>query len=205
MSKEIPVLIEAIKNAIEGALIDLNVCLPATVLSFDKKKQTCSVQPSIKAKFLDGTVVSLPVITDVPVQFPRVKKGGLKFPLAKDDQGMIVVSQRSLDVWKAKGGTVDPQEGRKFNLSDAFFIPGAYSPGKPDGSFPGEDLEVVWGSSKITMKEGGKVLFSGGSEELFQILSDLSNACSQIANSSGPTFNAAAFTAIKARVDAMKG
>lgn len=204
MSGEIPDLAQLLRDAIDSKLIDTHVSLPATVVSFSSSNQTASVQPSLKTKLANAQVVPMPIIQNVPVVYPRCAQGGVTFPLSRGDQVHLVFSERSLDVWKSKGGTVDPQEARKFHLSDAVCYPGLFSPKLPQSGFP-VGLEVLWGNSKISLGEGGNFKFAGATEELMTILSDTLLACSQIENSSGVTFNAAAFVALKARLDAIKG
>lgn len=212
MSDEVSTLVEAIRSAIESRMVETHTAMPATVLSFDATKQTVSVQPSIKSKFTDGTVQALPVISNVPVHFPRAAKGGVRFPLAAGDQVMLVFAERSLDVWKSKGGTVDPLEGRKFNLSDAVAYPGLFSPAAAEGSFPTANMELKWGSAKIILQESGAVevqgtsfAFTGTGGELVDFMSQLAQLGSEVSNSGGPTANAAQWTALKAQIDALKG
>lgn len=48
----------------------------------------------------------------------------LALPVAVGDTGLLIFSDRSLDVWLATGGIVDPGDDRRHALSDAVFVPG---------------------------------------------------------------------------------
>lgn len=208
---ESALIVEFVQRAMDSRLSGLRVASPATVLSFNASKQTVSVQPSIKTRAPDGTLSSLPVISNVPVQYPRAGKGGMKFPLSAGDEVMLVFSDRSLDVWKSKGGTVDPQEGRKFNITDAVAYVGGSSPAHADGAFPAADLEISWGAAKVVLKESGAVeiqgttfSFAGTTDDLVDLISQLAQQCSLITVGGVPTANAAAFALIKSKVDLLK-
>jgi hypothetical protein len=70
-----------------------------------------------------GSGESLPVITDVPVVFPGAGDYSVTFPIAKGDTVLLIFAEGSLDQWLTKGGEVDPQDDRRFSLTDAIAIP----------------------------------------------------------------------------------
>ena len=92
----------------------------------------------------------------------------------------------------------------KHDLADAIFIPGLY-PFAMQTTDATTDLVIQNGTAQIRVQKAGTFLIENDAQELFSILDDLASACSEIANSAGPTFNAAAFTAIQSRIDALKG
>lgn len=158
MNAENPTLQELIKNAIEARLTDVHVSLPGIVQKYDAAKQTADVQPALKKKYADGTITNLPLILNVPVMFPRSSVGYIHFPLKKGDQVLLVFAERSLDLFRQKGGVLDPEDYRKHHLSDAIALPGFY----PDASaFAGVEgqADLVNGKAKITLKETGEILF----------------------------------------------
>jgi hypothetical protein len=117
---------ELLNQAIDSRLADVNVCLPGIVESYDRTKQTAKIQPALKRKYLDGRVVNLPIINNVPIVFPRSSSHHIHFDLKKGDYVTLIFSQRSLDSWKESGGLVSPNDPRRFNLSDAYGIPGGF-------------------------------------------------------------------------------
>lgn len=123
---ETPTLEKIIQQAIDLAVTELRVSLPAVVERYDAQKQQADVQPAIMKKYVTGQVVKLPLITNVPVAHPRSGSTIIHIPIKKGDLVQLVFSDRSLDRWLSEGGIVDPLEGRKHALSDAWAIPGGY-------------------------------------------------------------------------------
>jgi len=119
-------LATAIVNTFNAMVAQMNTSLPGQIVTYDFKKRKASIKPLIKKRYLSGDVEPLPIIYDVPVVFPGTDRIGFHFPLKKGDRVLIVFSQRSLDKWLDSGKDVDPQDRRKFDLSDAVAIPGMY-------------------------------------------------------------------------------
>jgi hypothetical protein len=205
-TNDIQLLVEALKNSVNSVIVDLHTAMPARVESFDAEKNTVNVQPALKRKFSDGEVQALPQIINVPICFPRGGGGILTFPIVKGDWVMLVFSERSLDQWWVKGDVVDPLDSRKHALSDAMAIPGIFPRDGASDRVSTEYVRLENDQASIELQPGGKFKIQNLSgEELFDLLSQLAQACSQIANSTGPTFNAAAFVALKTKFDGLKG
>lgn len=105
--------------------------LPGSIVSFDADAVTASVQPGVAGVITgqDGatSTANLPVLTDVPVVFPRGGGCTLTFPVAAGDECLIVFACRSIDAWAQSGGVQPPSNARKHDLSDAFAIIGPMS------------------------------------------------------------------------------
>ena len=126
--EETPGLADLILMAIRANQVELNTCMPATIVSYDSAKQTASVQPSFKRMRLDTkSFITRAVIDDVPVVFPRSQGRGIVFPIAAGDPVMLLFSQRSLDSWLDKGGEIDLADTRLHNINDAIAVPGLTS------------------------------------------------------------------------------
>jgi len=112
----------------ESLLADLHTSLPGKVVKYDPSTQKADVQPLIKERYADenGAMQAreLPVIPAVPVQFPGAGGYRITFPVNVGDTGLIVFSEASLDKWLVSGGTVDPADDRRHDLTDAVFLPG---------------------------------------------------------------------------------
>ena len=125
---------ELLNQAIDSRLADVNVCLPGIIESYNRENQTAKVQPALKRKYIDGRVVDLPIINNVPIVFPRSASHHIHFDLKKGDYVSLIFSQRSLDSWKESGGVDSPNDPRRYNLSDAYGIPGGFP--KSEGFSP---------------------------------------------------------------------
>jgi len=124
-----PELAEFIRKALDARLAHVNVSLPGRIEKYDAGQQKADVKPLIMTAFDDESddrqVLSIPIITNVPVAFPQGGGYSLTFPLAAGDLGLIVWSNLSLDRWLAgQGQEVDPEVDHLHQLSDGIFIPG---------------------------------------------------------------------------------
>jgi hypothetical protein len=141
MSRNTPTLASVLAAALEARLADVHVALPAQVESFDADRRCVTVQPLIRQATTDTesgerSVERLPVINDVPIVFPGSGAFCVEWPVAKGDTGLLVFSEASIDKWLTRGGDVDPLDDRRFNLSDAIFIPGLRSLNAPPSGSP---------------------------------------------------------------------
>jgi hypothetical protein len=122
---------DAQRTAIAGALAGVWTALVAVVTKVDLDAVTVEVQPVIKA-FVDqpdgSTVaVSLPLLVDVPIVYPRGGGATLTFPITPGDECLVVFSARSIDTWWQSGGVQIPNEARRHDLSDGLAIFGPFS------------------------------------------------------------------------------
>lgn len=119
---------------------DLHTALPGKIVRYDASTQKADVQLLIKERYADESGATqareLPVIPAVPVQFPGAGGYRITFPVANNDTGLVVFSEASLDKWLVSGGTVDPSDDRRHDLTDAVFLPGLRDFGHALGSAP---------------------------------------------------------------------
>jgi len=122
---------EALNAALDGRQAQINTAGPGIIQSFNADEITAVVQPAIKGNVRapDGSTiqVTLPLLLDCPVVFPRGGGVSLTFPLGGDDECLVVFSQRCIDAWWSAGGIQAQAEFRMHDLSDGFVIPGPYS------------------------------------------------------------------------------
>lgn len=124
---------EAFFAGLTGLQANLWTAMPGKVSSVENlaAQGTIDVQPTIRSVILgsDGKPVSkqLPVLPDCPV----VMMGGggftTTYPIAKDDECLIVIANRCIDNWWANGDIQDQAEPRMHDLSDGFAIVGLRS------------------------------------------------------------------------------
>ncbi|KMW71947.1 translation initiation factor IF-2 [Photorhabdus luminescens subsp. luminescens] len=109
----------------------LYVSLPCIIQSFDADAVTVTAQPAIRWKIRkkDGELesVSLPLLVDVPVIFPRGGGVTLTFPVKAGDECLVVFADRCIDYWWQSGGVQEPVDPRQHNLSDGFALIGPQS------------------------------------------------------------------------------
>ncbi|MBS9422293.1 phage baseplate assembly protein V [Photorhabdus caribbeanensis] len=124
-------LSETLKAINHSLSSQLRVAIPGIIQSFNADAVTCVVQPAIKSSIVDSewktTSVSLPLLVDVPVIFPRGGGVTLTFPVKAGDECLVVFADRCIDFWWQSGGVQEPADDRQHSLSDAFAIIGPQS------------------------------------------------------------------------------
>lgn len=170
-SNETQTLDRIILDAIHGQLYDLHTWLPAQVIAVHGN-QLVDIQPQIKRLYKDGTLVALPPIQNVMVAIPRGADYWIKLPIAVGDTGIALFCERSLDNWSVAGGTVDPQDIRKHDLSDAIFIPGIF-PISAQTTDNTSDLIVHNGNAELRVQKSGRFKIKNQSQELIDLLDQL--------------------------------
>ncbi|CAI0905835.1 Gp138 family membrane-puncturing spike protein [Serratia quinivorans] len=115
----------------DDIMSNLRVALPGIIQSFDPDAVTCVVQPAVKGYESDDagkkSSLSLPLLVDVPVIFPRGGGVTLTFPVKAGDECLLVFSDRCIDFWWQNGGVQESVDSRMHDLSDAFAIVGPQS------------------------------------------------------------------------------
>lgn len=156
-----PTLAEIIRRSLESRLAELHVSMPCKVISYNASENTVNLQPLIKRKRrnVDTNVVtttSIPALQNVPVAFPRCAGGWITFPLAADDIGMVVFSERSIKDWTGAtaGSEVTHSDDTLHPLSGAWFIPGGYPSSAPI-SAPDTANVVIHAAQKLDLGEKG--------------------------------------------------
>lgn len=135
----------------------IHTMIPGEIISYNRVKRTCVVQPSVKRNAPEG-IVSYTPLADVKVQFPHGGGYGISFDLVKGDTGGIFFSEASLAEWIVEGGLVTPKSKRHHHIADAIFVPGVI----PDKTLPsythsgdGISIHNSTGSKKIVLNSGG--------------------------------------------------
>lgn len=153
-----------LRLAIAGVLAGVWTALPAEVVSYDADAETVAVQPLLQGQITapDGTVssINLPVVNDVPVQFPGSGGFRLTFPINPGDECLLVFASRGIDAWHQLGGIQAPVAGRAHAMSDAFAILGFRSIPKtltPPASTTAVQLRSDDGTSLVEIQPGGAI------------------------------------------------
>lgn len=135
--------IAALGVALAGWQRGIWTALPGIIMAYDAGDNTVTVQPSIKATVLQQNPTTgaqtqvetaLPLLVKVPVVFQGGGGFCATFPIAANDEALVVFSSRCIDAWWQSGGVQSQIEMRAHDLSDGFAIPGLRSvPRVPGG------------------------------------------------------------------------
>ena len=166
-------LAQTIENTILRKLGDVHTSIPGNVARYDPVKQVADIEIAVKRKVAsDGSGITIPIIKNVPVRFPRSGKYSIHFPLEKGDRVHVLFCERSLDNWKKSGMRVsEPADvPRFFDYSDAVAIPGLYPDSEPiafDDATEQDGMTLQSETMKISLTSDGKVVIgkSGSTQE----------------------------------------
>ncbi len=118
MSKR-PTATDAHSGLTQAAMGKVKVALPAWVQSYDRDDQRATIQIAIRYRVGD-TYRARPASVNVPVQWL-----GVTWDLEAGEWGIALICDRSLDEWKQAGAQdTQPQDGRRWDITDAVFLPG---------------------------------------------------------------------------------
>ncbi|MNS65687.1 hypothetical protein D3C72_988630 [compost metagenome] len=125
-----PSLGESLDLIIGSHLAEIHTALPGKIEKYDAATGKADVKP-VHLRFYEGEdgeemEVAYPVITNVPVMFPRGGGAFVSLPLKQGDPVWLIFAQRSLDAYLETDGKqdVDPGDARRHHLSDAVCYPG---------------------------------------------------------------------------------
>lgn len=154
---------QAYQALADSVSASLRVALPGIIQSFDPQAVTCVVQPAIKGSVRDAnnklTSLTLPLLVDVPVVFPRGGGYSITFPIRKGDECLLLFSDRCIDFWWQNGKVQEAVDPRQHDLSDAFALVGPQSQAQKIGQISTDALQLRTddGSAFIELKHSGEV------------------------------------------------
>jgi len=112
---------EVIEDFIQKALENVHTSLICRVEKVNST--TIDVQPVTK-KVLNGCVIDMPLMKDVP---PIFMYGGTSYdamPITQGDYCIVFVTEECTDRWYGGEDDLEPNENRKFDYSDCFALCG---------------------------------------------------------------------------------
>ena len=124
-------IVKLIRSIVDEKLADVHTHPPAQIVAYDSATNLVSIQPCINRIRIDDpnnlTSIRLPQIDDVPVHHLGSGKCLLTVAPQVGSYGSYHISERSLTRWMNEGGTNPPDQARKFDITDGFFVPGLYT------------------------------------------------------------------------------
>lgn len=156
--------LEGIKEVAKGHQINMWTAMPGIIQTYNAITATVSVQIAIQSSYVDDQGVlhndPLPLLSDIPVIFPRGGGFTLTFPIVKGDECLLVFASRAIDTWWQNGGVQPPINSRLHSISDAFAIIGPMSQAKrPAGAISGSTTQLRndSGDTYVEIASGGIV------------------------------------------------
>jgi hypothetical protein len=117
---------EVIRTAIDSRLLSLHTSMPGVVVAYNPALQTADVQPVIERAVptSDGDIEHerLPVIHNVPVEWPGGGGYAMVFPILPGDFVWLIFSEVATAKWRATGQISEPGDLRRHDLSYAMAL-----------------------------------------------------------------------------------
>lgn len=114
-----------IDEALKRFKINLEDCMPASVVTYDHVANVAVIQPSIKMVTSDGILLSRGALASIPVF--TLGGGGflIRFPLVAGSRGWIKATDRDISLYlqAQTGAETHPNTARLHSFSDGVFIP----------------------------------------------------------------------------------
>jgi hypothetical protein len=122
-------LTEILDAHIRNELVNVHTALPGKVVAYDAAKQTADVKPLVKRVMFTeeggrGKAEELPIVPNVPVQFPRGGGYVITVPLVAGDFVWLMFSEAGTGEVRATGQDSEPLDVRRHTLSYPVAIPG---------------------------------------------------------------------------------
>lgn len=154
---------EAFRIAFEGKQSQMWTACPGIVTAVDFTNMVLSIQPAIKGVIEDEngakTYVALPLLINVPIVYPSAGGFTITFPIAVDDEVLVIFASRCIDSWWQSSGIQKPMEARMHDLSDGFAIPGPRSVPRAVPGISATDVQIRndAGTTYIGITTTGKI------------------------------------------------
>lgn len=122
MSQEI---IAAMQEMVSGMINGVHTVVPGKVVTFDSSTGLAVIEPVALYKKPDGTTMSYPNISGVPVVFPQSfgQSATIAYPIHPGDGCLLMICEQSLDYWMFSRET-DTQLGH--DLTNGIAIVGMF-------------------------------------------------------------------------------
>lgn len=155
---------ETLRVAIDSVLTQVWTSLPGYIVDYDASTNTATVQLGVQGQLAapnqEPQSVNYPVISDVPVIFPRGGGCTLTFPVKAGDECWVSFACRSIDGWRQSGGIQPPGSPRRHALSDAVCFVGVMSQANKIGSISPSTAQLRSddGSTYVELDPIGQVI-----------------------------------------------
>lgn len=117
---------ELIRTALDSRLLSLHTSMPGRVVAYNPLLKTADVLPVIKRAVptSDDDIAheELPVIHNVPVEWPGGGGFAMQFPVAPGDHVWIIFSEAATAQWRLTGQVSEPGDLRRHDLSYAMAL-----------------------------------------------------------------------------------
>lgn len=149
-------IVQIFEDFVDSILRKVHTTLPGQIETYNEDDKIAKVKILVRLRMVDGEILSIPPIENVPVIFPIVKGFSLEFPLEKGDGVEVRFCEEGLGAFLKGKTEVDGDSFARFALTDAICTPGLWSP----KSRPAKP------KATIKIDKDGNINFNGDSKNL---------------------------------------
>lgn len=146
--------------------------MPGEIVSFDAQKQTATIKPLYKPR-MNGKVMDMPELYEVPVRFARAGKGALTYPVAAGDKVTLRPLMRSTEKLHEEEN-FEASDARTFHLADMeAHLDGGESLKDPIQNFDAQNTHMRFneeGTFGIRGSQDGKIKIEGSQGNIYDLL-----------------------------------
>ncbi len=139
----------AMQTILGKFLQNVDDCLPATVVSYDRTSNVATVRPLVAVLTTEGATVPRASVASVPVLAIGCGAYCINFPLKGGDMGWIKANDRDISLFAQSLSEAKPNTVRKHSFQDGFFIPDAFRNYEIDGEDYDENMVIQTKDGKI--------------------------------------------------------
>ncbi len=161
MSKGQAEVINDLMRKISGGI---RVAMPASIESYDFKTQKADIKIDMQELYQNGTSLDYPVLSGVPVIFPRCGGASITMPISRGDTCLVMFLDRDSTAWLLGGKNVKPKSMRSHHLSDAVAIMGLCPFTNKSPAKNNTDMLISFDGSFITLKPKGIIDITSAKE-----------------------------------------
>ncbi len=161
MSKGQAEVINDLMRKISGGV---RVAMPASIESYDFKTQKADIKIDMQELYQNGTSLDYPVLSGVPVIFPRCGGASITMPVLRGDTCLVMFLDRDSTAWLLGGKKVKPKSMRSHHLSDAVAIMGLCPFTNKSPAKNNTDMLISFDGSFVTLKPKGIIDITSAKE-----------------------------------------
>jgi len=160
LQHETNTLESVLRRAIESYVLEMHTAIPV-IVDLNNGDGTVNATIAIKKVMEDGSDYVSPTIPNIPIAYNSNVNYSVTFPVAKGDEGLLIVSERDISAFKELGEISLPIVFRTHDFSDSVFIPMNLSDNNRNVSLDADGLELKdnIGGARIQMLNGFINLF----------------------------------------------
>lgn len=197
------------RTMINNAVSDIHTSLPAKINKYDAKKMRAEITLLSKQN-LEGGMVEIPPVLEVPVGFTKAGNFIIRPPYKKGDVVVVVFSEKAIDKLLISGKPENAKYKRKHSIDDAIIVNSLQLESENDlNSSYTDDLliENQVNDSRIVMKANGDLLIetTGNTDVITTGNITIESGGSTTVNSESPVTVNAPTTTVNGKVNLAGG